>query len=166
MRFAVNEFGQVDTNLIHGGEMISSVGWVPEVLLANVSVCGAEVWPTVTLPKFTLAGVKEGGVEGVIVTPLPDKPPLTEPLVVVMVSRPLYGCTAVGENTTVNWQLALATSVPVQFELNVNGAVAEAPVRAIGPGPGLVSVITCGADDVPTATLPKFTLLGVSDGGS
>ena len=50
------------------------------------------------------------------------------------------------------------------MELNVNPGAAVAPVSVTVLGPGLVSVITCGADDVFTVTLPKFTLVGVRVG--
>ena len=89
VRLAVSEVGQLVLTLVHGGCMMFSVGEAVAVLLENVSVWGADVWPTGTLPKFTLDGVNEGGAVGGPLTPLPDKPPLTEPPVVLMVSKPL-----------------------------------------------------------------------------
>lgn len=134
------------------------------MLLANVRVCGADVWPTCTFPKLTFAGVSEGGVVTTS-APVPDKLPLTVPPVVEIVSCPLYVCAAVGEKTTVNWQLALLVSTPVQFELNVKPALATALVMLMGTVPGFVSVITCPVDDEPTFTLPKFKVDGFSVGG-
>ena len=58
----------------------------------------------------------------------------------------------------------MTTSEPLQLELNVNPGAAVAPVSVTVLGPGLVSVITCGADDVFTVTLPKFRLVGVRVG--
>ena len=50
------------------------------------------------------------------------------------------------------------------MELKVNPAAAVAPVSVTVVGPGLVNVITCGADDVLTVTLPKLRLVGARVG--
>lgn len=50
------------------------------------------------------------------------------------------------------------------MELNVNPGAAVAPVSVTVLGPGLVSVITCGGDDVLTVTLPKLRLVGAKVG--
>ena len=84
--------------------------------LVSVKLCVTETTPTVTEPKLAEAGASIGTAAGGGV-PVPDKPLLNELAPAITVNNPLKGCTAVGANVTLIWQLEFAATPAPQLEL-------------------------------------------------
>ena len=79
-----------------------------------------------------------------------------------MLNVPACAAPAVGVSVTATLHCTGAGNDPTQvFELTENGAVAETVPNATGPE--LVTVTLCGALVCPTATVPRFNDVGVTD---
>lgn len=136
-----------------------------DLLFVTVTVCGALVVPTATLPKFRLPGK---AVTGTI--PVPESGTvcgLFDALSVMVSDAGAAAPTAVGLKLSTTVQLAPAATVGLKH-------VDEGPTEYGDPGGTLrevtvsevvllfVTVTVCVALVVPAATLPKFRLPGAT----
>jgi len=132
---------------------------VPFPVFVIVTSC-EPLLPTVTFPKFTLAGFNESC--DCVCTPFPLSGMASgEPgALLVMETLPLAAPAAVGENFTLNVVLCPAVSVAATKPLIVNPVPdADPPDIATLPVPVFVSVTDIEAL-APASKLPKFTLAG------
>jgi hypothetical protein len=129
--------------------------------LVRVTVC-EPLPPTVTLPKFTLAGE----AESCSVTPVPLRATvLGEPVaLLVMVMAPVALPVVAGAKVAVkgeDWPAANVSGRVSPLRLKPV-PVAEAAVTVTLAVPVFVRVTVCGLL-LPTVTLPKFTLAGETE---
>ena len=156
----------------------NEVGFAPPMLieviesaalpaLISVKVCVALVAPTLTLPKFAVAGVRAACGAGADV-PVPVSEDVCVPTASTTVREAAYAPAALGLKLTFTAQPELAASeLEHPFEVIVK-AVGFAPLSAIdemesGALPALVSVKVCAVLMLPAATLPKFAVAGVRE---
>jgi hypothetical protein len=137
-----------------------------DLLFVNVTVCGALVVPTATLPKFRLADES-----ATCTTPVPESGTVCGLFTALSVMDRVPGCApnAVGVSVRPMLHESPAPSAPELGHV-VNGALMAYGLPApsdsedilIDNNPLLVSLTVFTALALPIATLPKFSETGVS----
>ena len=137
----------------------------PVPVLDSVTVVGALLLPTATLPKLMLTGLALSTPEVALPVPVPVRAIVRGEFgsVLVIDTLPLTLVALVGVKVTVKVVVWPGLSVCADSVLMLKPVpVMLLPVIEIAPVPVFVSVTVVGVLLLPTATLPKLTLEGLA----
>jgi hypothetical protein len=137
----------------------------PVPVLDSVTVVGALLLPTATLPKLMLAGLALSTPVVALPVPVPVRTIVRGEFgsVLAIDTLPLTLVALVGVNVTVKVVVWPGLSVCADRVLMLKPVpVMLLPVIEIAPVPVLVSVTVVGVLLLPTATLPKLMLAGLA----